>query len=110
MNLNITPKKFNFFIKTYKIYGVGKNSITPVYFKKGLNLRTRPKVIKKIHLSDFYKITLKVGKKLKFFTKKSISFKNSIRLCAGIRYRKGYPIRGQRTHTNARTTKKLRFR
>ena len=110
MNSKINQKKLNFFIKTYKTYGIGKKSITPVYLKRGLNLRTRPKVIKKIYLSDFYKITLKKGKKLKLFNKKSISFKNSIRLCAGIRHRKGYPIRGQSTHTNARTTKKLRFR
>jgi small subunit ribosomal protein S13 len=33
-----------------------------------------------------------------------------IKTYRGIRHRKGLPVRGQRTHTNAKTVKKQRYR
>lgn len=33
----------------------------------------------------------------------------TLKTLRGIRHRQGLPVRGQRTHTNARTQKKLRF-
>ena len=33
----------------------------------------------------------------------------SLRVYRGIRHRQGLPVRGQRTHTNARTQKKLKY-
>lgn len=40
--------------------------------------------------------------------KQNIDHLASIRSYRGIRHRQGFPVRGQRTHTNARTVKKLR--
>ena len=46
MNIKINQKKFNFLIKTYKIYGIEKKFITPVYLKRGLNKKLAQKTKK----------------------------------------------------------------
>jgi small subunit ribosomal protein S13 len=40
--------------------------------------------------------------------KESINYLKKLKSFKGIRHKLGYPCRGQRTHTNARTAKKLR--
>lgn len=40
--------------------------------------------------------------------KQKIDFLATLRVYRGVRHRLGLPLRGQRTHTNARTAKKLR--
>ena len=61
-----------------------------------------------IDTASLYKCEHLIGKYLKEKTKKSINFFYNIRSCKGIRHKKRYPIRGQRTHTNAKTKKRLK--
>lgn len=103
-------KKLNFFKKLYRLYGLGKKSINKLYLKVGLNTKTQPQSIKKIHNKHFYRLSKKGGKILKLRSKRALSFYLKIKLCKGIRFKKGYPIRGQHTRTNARTAKKLHFK
>lgn len=42
--------------------------------------------------------------------KHKIDYLISLNIYRGSRHRQGLPLRGQRTHTNARTIKKLRFK
>lgn len=46
--------------------------------------------------------------KKKELTMANISFLIRNKVYRGTRHKLGYPVRGQRTHTNARTRKKLR--
>jgi small subunit ribosomal protein S13 len=110
MSKIIYQKSSNFYKKLYKIYGVGKSCLNRIYSKIGINLKTRPRIIKSNAEHEFNKILKKktVGKYLKEKTKKSINFFYNIRSCKGIRHKKRYPIRGQRTHTNAKTKKRLK--
>ena len=102
-------KKFNIYTNLYSSYGVGKKTITNIYLKLGINNKTRPKNVKKNKLIKIFKILKKklIGKRLKKYVKSSIKHYLTLRTCKGIRHSKNYPIRGQRTHTNAKTKKKL---
>jgi small subunit ribosomal protein S13 len=57
-------------------------------------------------LMDDLRLTIK-GDLLRI-TKEKVDELVSIKSYRGIRHRQGLPVRGQRTHTNARTVKKLR--
>jgi len=41
--------------------------------------------------------------------KKRVLYLQEIKTYKGIRHRKGLPVRGQRTHTNAKTRRKIKF-
>ncbi len=44
------------------------------------------------------------------YVSKRIEYLKLIKTYRGIRHRKGLPVRGQRTHTNAKTVKKQKYR
>lgn len=98
-----------FFNNLYTTFGVGKKTIQLLYLKAGVNKSTFPKQIKKLHQKKILKKlkNKKIGKKLKKKINDRIKFYIEIRSYKGIRHAQKYPIRGQRTHTNAKTKKKL---
>ena len=49
----------------------------------------------------------KTASLLQTIIKKRINTHISIKSYQGLRHKNGYPVRGQRTHTNAKTQKKL---
>jgi|TARA_B110000977_G_scaffold200390_1_gene290743 small subunit ribosomal protein S13 len=77
--------------------------------KVGINNRIKPGFLKTTHTSGFNKLLSKfiTGQKLKNKVKDNISFLVKIKCYRGIRHKSKYPSRGQRTHTNAKTRKKL---
>jgi len=92
-----------------KIYGLGNYQINLIGKKLGFanNLKTRNltsdqviKLIKTIE-SSHLKITGEL-KKLQIFTLKNLI---DIKCYKGLRRIKGLPVRGQRTHTNAKTAR-----
>ena len=106
------PENKSIFFSLVYIYGIGKfNSILickKLGFSKNLKIKNLSKeqiykLIKTIELSN-----IKLASDLKKFnlliTKKLISIKSF----KGLRKNQGLPIRGQRTHTNARTSRKIR--
>lgn len=99
-----------FINKTLNSYGIGKNKISKIVKSIGLNSRSYPKVLKLKQQSELEKSLKKVpyGKKLKESIKETISFLSKTKTYKGVRHKLGYPVRGQRTHTNAKT-KKFKF-
>lgn len=80
--------------------------------KLGINSRVKQNFILEsktnllaIHLSKY-----KLGSKLKNQIEKNISFIKSTKTYKGIRHKASLPVRGQRTHTNAKTSKKGKFK
>ena len=76
--------------------------------KIGLNNRLISKFIKNnqnLSSNLFFKkfCILKNNKKM---IKENIFFLTKIRTFKGLRHKLGYPVRGQRTHTNAKTNKR----
>jgi small subunit ribosomal protein S13 len=65
-----------------------------------------------IYLISLFVDDLKILVKgdLNRWLKQKIDYLVSLNTYRGFRHRQGLPLRGQRTHTNARTTKKLRFK
>jgi small subunit ribosomal protein S13 len=92
------------------IYGIGKSNSLLICKKLGFSKNLKIKNISKEQTNQLIKtienLKIKIGsdlKKLKTLnTKKLISIKSY----KGIRKIRGLPIRGQRTHTNAKTSKK----
>ena len=90
------------------IYGIGKHNAADILQKAGIdpNLRIRElsdadvNRIRQVIERDF-----KVEGALRTETAMNIKRLMDIGSYRGIRHRRGLPVRGQRTHTNARTKK-----
>lgn len=90
-------------------FGINKKKIFGLCSKIGVNTRRMPSQLK-LNLVNKVKLSLKStlsGKRLKRKVSKSISFCIKVKTYKGIRNKLKYPSRGQRTHTNARTKKRI---
>lgn len=92
-----------------KIAGIGNKNINVIYNDVGLNPRVFQVVLKpKQDRSVNYLIKkMSFNKTLKIKIKKIINFYINIKTYKGLRHQSKQPVRGQRTHTNAKTVKKL---
>lgn len=100
----------NYFNELLDITGLGKKHIRDLYAKYGLNTKFVEKKYKKKHLM-LIKQNIKKGgfdKKLTENVKNNIKFLIKIKTYKGTRHKLKYPVRGQRTHTNGKTTKKIK--
>ena len=90
------------------IFGVGRTSASKALAATGVNPDTR---VKDLHDEDLVKLrdwiedNLKVEGDLRREVQADIRRKVEIGSYEGIRHRRGLPVRGQRTKTNARTRK-----
>jgi len=77
----------------------------------GLNIRKSPRKSKRKIEEQIKKILFlnKIGKVLKNKIEKTIQFYIDIKTYKGIRHKFKYPVRGQRTRTNAKTIKKKKL-
>lgn len=94
-----------------KKYGSNKSSFTTFSREHGLNLKTKKLKFLPSKFNSFFSLFLKdkvVGRQLFDYNKSNISFLKSIKSYKGIRHKNRYPVRGQRTHTNA-TKKNFKF-
>ena len=90
------------------IYGIGNKSAHDIVTRAGVDLATRTKdlteeqtrAIREIIESDY-----KVEGDLRREVTMNIKRLMDLGCYRGLRHRKGLPVRGQRTHTNARTRK-----
>lgn len=87
------------------IYGIGRNNSKDILKKSGVNPDTR---VKDLSTDDISKIRAaiadyKVEGALRADISMSIKRLMDIGCYRGLRHRRGLPVRGQRTHTNART-------
>ena len=96
------------------VYGIGKSMSLSLCQRLGFQ---KTFLLKNLTDEDIYQISqlieeLKILTKgdLSRWVKQKIDHLSSLKTYRGIRHRQGLPLRGQRTHTNARTAKKLRLK
>ena len=90
------------------VYGIGRTSATQICQKADIDVATKTD-----HLSDGDLVRLreiiendyKVEGDLRREVQQNIKTLMDIGCYRGLRHRRGLPVRGQRTHTNARTRK-----
>ena len=94
------PKEKRIEIGLTYIYGIGRKSAQDILSKTGVNPDTRVK-----DLSDADEQKLRDAVNLRRQTALDIKRLGEIGCYRGIRHRRGLPVRGQRSKTNARTRK-----
>ncbi|GAA3673210.1 30S ribosomal protein S13 [Arthrobacter ginkgonis] len=102
------PREKRVIIALTYIYGVGKTRAEQTIAETGINPDTRVKDLtdaELVQLRDFIEGNFKVEGDLRREVAADIRRKVEIGSYEGIRHRKGLPVRGQRTKTNARTRK-----
>ena len=90
------------------IYGIGRKSANDILAKTGINPDTRAKDLTEAEvakLRDEIESSYSVEGDLRRDVALNIKRLVEINCSRGIRHRKGLPVRGQRTKTNARTRK-----
>ena len=90
------------------IYGIGRKSANDILAKTGINPDTRAKDLTEeevAKLRDEIENSYTVEGDLRRDVQLNIKRLVEINCYRGIRHRKGLPVRGQRTKTNARTRK-----
>jgi small subunit ribosomal protein S13 len=90
------------------IYGIGRTRSVEALAATGIDLDKRSKDLTEeelVQLRDYIEANFKVEGDLRREVAADIRRKVEIGAYQGIRHRRGLPVRGQRTRTNARTRK-----
>ena len=90
------------------IYGIGRSRAKETLAQTGINPATRVRDLgddELVTLRDWIETNYKVEGDLRREVQADIRRKVEIGCYQGLRHRRGLPVRGQRTHTNARTRK-----
>ena len=102
------PREKRIEIALTYIYGIGRNIADDIIEHTGVNPDTRVKDLTENEVSklrDYIEHNVKVEGDLRREVSLNIKRLVEINCYRGIRHRKGLPVRGQRTKTNARTRK-----
>ena len=102
------PREKRLEISLTYIYGIGRTTATQVCGATGIDSDTRVRDLtdeEVARLRTWIDANLKVEGDLRWDVSQDIKRKMEIGSYQGIRHRRGLPVRGQRTHTNARTRK-----
>ena len=105
--VDLPPNKRSEIGLTY-IYGIGRPRATSILKEAGVNVDTRVKDLNEDELSRIRAILEAQGEiegDLRKRVQMDIKRLMDIGCYRGLRHRRGLPVRGQRTHTNARTRK-----
>lgn len=90
------------------IFGIGRSTSRKILTATGINFDTRTRNLTDEEINEirsYIDQNLKVEGDLRREIATNIRRKIEIGCYQGIRHRRGLPVRGQRTHTNARTRK-----
>ena len=90
------------------IYGIGLTTSKTIVRETGINPNTRVRDLTEeevVRLREYIDRNLKVEGDLRREVSQNIKRLMEIGCYRGLRHRRGLPVRGQRTHTNARTRK-----
>ena len=90
------------------IYGIGRTTAKKILTSNGIDINTKVKDWNDENINGiltYISNTLKLEGELRGETQQNIKRLQDIGCYRGIRHRKGLPVRGQRTITNARTRK-----
>ena len=105
--IDLPPNKRVVISLTY-IYGIGRKTAHGIVTQAGIDLTTRTKDLTEDQTRKIREIiegTFKVEGDLRREVTMNIKRLMDLGCYRGLRHRKGLPVRGQRTHTNARTRK-----
>ncbi|MGN0071624.1 MAG: 30S ribosomal protein S13 [Atopobiaceae bacterium] len=90
------------------LYGIGRTSATKICAEVGIDPSTRVRDLTEEEVSkirDYIDANYTVEGDLRRERRQNIARLMEIGCYRGLRHRKGLPVHGQRTHTNARTRK-----
>jgi small subunit ribosomal protein S13 len=105
--VDLPPQKRSQIGLTY-IYGIGKSRATSILDAAAINVDTKIKDLTEDELTKIRAIIDSQGEvegDLRKQIQLNIKRLMDISCYRGLRHRRGLPVRGQRTHTNARTRK-----
>jgi small subunit ribosomal protein S13 len=105
--VDLPPNKRSEIGLTY-IYGIGRSRATSILKEAGINVDTRVKDLSEDELSRIRGVLEAQGEiegDLRKRIQMDIKRLMDIGCYRGLRHRRALPVRGQRTHTNARTRK-----
>lgn len=111
LETNLPENKSVFFALTH-VYGIGKSTAFDICKKLGFSINLKIKDLTQEQTAEIVQIInsldLVLNNELKKF--KSLTLKNLIQIKSyrGLRRVRGLPVRGQRTHTNAKSARKGR--
>ena len=95
------------------VYGIGKNRSFLICKKLGFSINFKVKNLSVGQINQILKLIESLNfalsndlKRLNLLAKQKLV---SIRSYRGLRRKKGFPVRGQRTHTNAKTAKRIKY-
>jgi small subunit ribosomal protein S13 len=102
------PREKRLVISLTYIYGIGRTTAADICEATGIDPSTRvrdltdPEVTRlRGHIEEHFKVEGDLRREVS----QNIKRKMEIGSYQGLRHRRGLPVRGQRTHTNARTRK-----
>ena len=90
------------------IYGIGRTTAREICAKAEIDAASKPDVLSEgevVRLREIIERDHKVEGDLRREVSQNIKMLMDIGCYRGLRHRRGLPVRGQRTHTNARTRK-----
>ena len=90
------------------IHGIGRNSATRICQKAEVDVNSKTDILSDgevVRLREVIENDYKVEGDLRREVQQNIKMLMDIGCYRGLRHRRGLPVRGQRTHTNARTRK-----
>ena len=102
------PREKRLEISLTYIFGIGRTTSQKVCQATSIDMDTRVRDLtdeEVVRLRNWIDANLKVEGDLRRDVAQDIKRKMEIGSYQGIRHRRGLPVRGQRTHTNARTRK-----
>ena len=102
------PREKRLVISLTYVFGIGRTTAEKICEATGIDESTRTRDLTDEEINKiraFIDQNLKVEGDLKREVQQDIKRKMEIGSYQGLRHRKGLPVRGQRTHTNARTRK-----
>ena len=102
------PREKRVLIALTYIHGIGRTSAASICEATGVNPSTRVRDLADDEVTSirvFVDQEFKVEGDLRREVSQNIKRKMDIGCYQGLRHRRGLPVRGQRTHTNARTRK-----
>ncbi|HKY14002.1 MAG TPA: 30S ribosomal protein S13 [Microthrixaceae bacterium] len=102
------PREKRLVISLTYIYGVGRSASEDICEATGIDQSTRVRDLTDSEVNKLrahIEAELKVEGDLRREVSQNIKRKMEIGCYQGLRHRRGLPVRGQRTHTNARTRK-----
>jgi small subunit ribosomal protein S13 len=102
------PREKSIGVAMTYIFGIGRSSALRICEVAGINPQTKTHQLDEsevIRIRDELERAYKVEGDLRRDTTQNIKMLMDMGCYRGLRHRRGMPVRGQRTHTNARTRK-----